>query len=248
MTLLKGAAAAASIVPAILLSWTAGHVQSPPNTKGVQSEVSAAEIERTLRNVLEASLATFWAASSQLFGDSDITSMTLTIFAINLVPFPAYIAGGNGRGCYSVALSRLQDRAVLKRPGSGFFRLLGRQATVMHRTGLVIEDVEEFAASSRHPFDYCPCRSDDILAFGQRDLSQTGCTDELCFTGGFRSLNFQGPIWLRCRFGEKFLHQIQIHLCALFPPFKNRAQGYWRLQGVIDGSRLAPNPGDFRLR
>jgi hypothetical protein len=74
-----------------------------------------------LRNVLEASLATFWAASSQLFGDSDITSMTLTIFAINLVPFPAYIAGRNGRGCYSVALKRLQGGAVRKRLGSGIF-------------------------------------------------------------------------------------------------------------------------------
>ena len=51
MTLLKGAAAAVSIVSAILLSWTAGHVQSPQNTKGVQSEVSAAEIERTLRAI-----------------------------------------------------------------------------------------------------------------------------------------------------------------------------------------------------
>ena len=75
-----------------------------------------------LRNVLEASLATFWAASSQLFDDSDITSMTLTIFAITLVPFPVYIAGRNGRGCYSVALNRLQGGAVLKRPGFEIFR------------------------------------------------------------------------------------------------------------------------------
>ena len=51
MTLLKGAPAAASIVSAILLSWTAAHTQSPQNTKGVQSEVSAAEIERTLRAI-----------------------------------------------------------------------------------------------------------------------------------------------------------------------------------------------------
>src|SRR6266403_429498 len=108
-----------------------------------------------LRNVLEASLATFWAASSQLFGDSDITSMTLTIFAINLVPLPAYIAGRYGRGCYSVALNRLRGGAVLKRPRSGFVRLTGRQAAVVYRSvvGLVAEDVEEFAASGCHSFD-----------------------------------------------------------------------------------------------
>src|SRR5437879_12266678 len=75
-----------------------------------------------LRNVLEASLATFWAASSQLFDDSDITSMTLTIFAITLVPFPVYIAVRNGRGCYSVALNRLQGGAVVKSRGFELIR------------------------------------------------------------------------------------------------------------------------------
>ena len=55
--------------------------------------------------------------------------MTLTIFAITLVPFPVYIAGRNGRGCYSVALNRLQGGAVLKRPGFEIFKI--QQASVL---------------------------------------------------------------------------------------------------------------------
>src|SRR5437764_11838931 len=40
-----------------------------------------------LRSVFEASLTTFWAASSQLVGDSDRISITLTIFAIVVLLF-----------------------------------------------------------------------------------------------------------------------------------------------------------------
>src|SRR6266536_1620174 len=38
-----------------------------------------------LRSVFDASLTTFCAASSQFFGDSDITSITLTIFAMDVI-------------------------------------------------------------------------------------------------------------------------------------------------------------------
>ena len=51
MTLVKAAAAAVLIVSATLVSWTAGHAQSTGTAKVVQSEVSAAEIERTLRAI-----------------------------------------------------------------------------------------------------------------------------------------------------------------------------------------------------
>ena len=51
LTLFKTAAAAASITSAMLLSWTTDHAQSPQQTKAIQSEVSAAEIERTLRAI-----------------------------------------------------------------------------------------------------------------------------------------------------------------------------------------------------
>jgi N-acetylated-alpha-linked acidic dipeptidase len=51
LTLLKAAAASVLTVSAIFLSWTSGHAQSAQNTSVVQSEVSAAEIERTLRAI-----------------------------------------------------------------------------------------------------------------------------------------------------------------------------------------------------
>ena len=95
--------------------------------------------------------------------------MTLTIFAINLVPFSAYIASRNGRGCYPVALNRLRDGAALKRAGSGIFNGQRRQPAVMHRCVIVvvIENIEEFAASSCHLFVIAKPGSDDVLAFGQ---------------------------------------------------------------------------------
>lgn len=51
MTLAKGATAVALAVSPILVSWTSGRAQSAQNTNVVQSEVSAAEIDRTLRAI-----------------------------------------------------------------------------------------------------------------------------------------------------------------------------------------------------
>jgi hypothetical protein len=55
-------------------------------------------MERMLRKVLEASVITFCAASSQLFGDSDITSITFTIFAMSLISFPFRFAPHHENG------------------------------------------------------------------------------------------------------------------------------------------------------
>src|SRR5437868_14972719 len=44
-------------------------------------------MERILRNVLEGSLTTFCAASSQLLGDSESTSITFTILGMSLISF-----------------------------------------------------------------------------------------------------------------------------------------------------------------
>src|SRR5438105_5774692 len=55
-------------------------------------------MERMLRNVLEASLTTFCAASSQLFGDSESISITFTIFGMSLISFPFRFAPHRGYG------------------------------------------------------------------------------------------------------------------------------------------------------
>jgi N-acetylated-alpha-linked acidic dipeptidase len=51
LTLLKGATAVALTVSPILASWTSDRAQSAQNTNAVQLEVSAAEIDRTLRAI-----------------------------------------------------------------------------------------------------------------------------------------------------------------------------------------------------
>src|SRR5438552_15163261 len=52
--------------------------------------------ERILLSVLDASSTTPCTASSQLLGDSDNTSMTLTILAMVIILLPIFIADGRG--------------------------------------------------------------------------------------------------------------------------------------------------------